>query len=256
MIPKVIHYCWFGRGEKSRLIQKCIKSWKKYCPDYEIIEWNEDNFDISCNTFVKQAYECKKWAFVSDYARLWVLYNHGGIYLDTDVEIKKSFNDLIDDNAFVGFEREDRLGSGIIGANVKNNLIKEWMEHYNDLLYINDGKITKEPNVIYMTQLFEEKGLIVNDKYQKVAGFTVYPRTYFCPVAVDEKFKHITDNTYTIHHFTSSWRSKTEMKKFKKAKRRQAWWYHLYENLIILPQKTLRFIIGDDRVEKLKKKNR
>ena len=250
MIPKVIHYCWFGRGEKSKLIQKCIKSWKKYCPDYEIIEWNEDNFDVNQTIWTKQAYECRKWAFVSDYARLWILYNYGGIYLDTDVELINSLDSFIVDNAFVGFERDDRLGSGIIGVSEKNNIIKEWMEHYNKLSYVNDGKITKEPNVLYMTELFTEKGLIADNSCQEVSEFTVYPRTYFCPIAIDEKYKNITRNTCAIHHFTSSWRTKKEMKKFRKAKRRQAWWY--YKNLMILPQKTVRLILGNERVERIK----
>ena len=254
MIPKVIHYCWFGRGEKSKLMKKCIKSWHKYCPDYEIIEWNEDNFDINSNTFLKQAYECKKWAFVSDYVRLYVLYNYGGIYMDTDVELLKSFDVFLNDNAFIGFERADRLGSGIIGVNKGNEIIKEWLEHYSELAYINDGKITKEPNVIFMTELFKEKGLTLNNKQQQVAGFKIYPRTYFCPVAVDERYRDFTKDTYAVHHFTSSWRTKEEMKKFKKAVRHQTWWYRTYEKIIILPQKTLRFIIGDETVENLKKK--
>lgn len=252
MMPKVIHYCWFGRGEKSKLIKKCLKSWKKHCPDYEIIEWNEDNFEVDSVLWTKQAYEAKKWAFVSDYVRLFALYNYGGVYLDTDVELIKGFDDLIIDDAFVGFERDDRLGSGVIGVSAKNDVIKEWMEHYHELFYINDGKITKEPNVLYMTKLFVEKGLITDNSYQKVAGFTVYPRTYFCPIAVDEKYKCMTKNTYAVHHFTSSWRTEIEIKKFKKEKRRQAWWY--YKNLMILPQKTARFLIGDEAIERIKKK--
>ena len=107
MIPKKIHYCWFGRGEKPKLAKKCIESWKKYCPDYEIVEWNEDNFDINQNEYTKYCYNNKKFAFLSDYARLMVVYKEGGIYFDTDVEVVRSFDDLLNNKAFVGFETDE-----------------------------------------------------------------------------------------------------------------------------------------------------
>ena len=250
MIPKVIHYCWFGRGEKSKLIQKCIKSWEKYCPDYEIIEWNEDNFDINCNIFVKQAYEYKKWAFVSDYARLWALYNYGGIYLDTDVEIIKPIDIFLKHKAFSGFESSKTVPTGIIASEKGQVIIKLWLDWYNDRKFIVDGEMLHEPNVKFMTETLIDKGLVLDNTYQEIEGFALYPQTYFCPINVDKRKNCKSKNTYAIHHFTSSWRTKTEMKKFKKAKRRQAWWY--YKNLIILPQKTVRLILGDDRVNEIK----
>lgn len=250
MIPKVIHYCWFGRGEKSKLIKKCIKSWHKYCPDYEIIEWNEDNFDINCNTFVKQAYEAKKWAFVSDYVRLFALYNYGGVYLDTDVEIIKPIDTFLNHEAFSGFENPKSVPTGIIAAQKEQSIIKLWFDWYKDREFIVDGKMLHEPNVKFMTQTLLNKGLILNNTYQEIEGFAMYPQTYFCPINVDQRTNCKSKNTYAIHHFTSSWRSKTEMKKFKKAKRRQAWWY--YKNLMILPQKIVRFILGNEKVEKIK----
>ena len=131
MIPKKIHYCWFGRGEKPALAKKCIASWKKYCPDYEIIEWNEDNFDINYNAYTKYCYENKKWAFLSDYVRLLVVYEHGGIYYDTDVEALKSFDDLLTYKAYFGFENEEHINTGIgFGAEKEHTVLKSMLEMY------------------------------------------------------------------------------------------------------------------------------
>ena len=114
MIPKIIHYCWFGYGPKPKLAEKCIRSWKKYCPDYQIIEWNENNFDISaCPLYVRQAYEARKWAFVTDYVRLKVIYENGGIYMDTDVELKKNLDNLLPYNAYFGFENYWVIATGL-----------------------------------------------------------------------------------------------------------------------------------------------
>ena len=252
MIPKIIHYCWFGRGEKSRLIKKCMESWKKFCPDYKIIEWNEDNFDINSNTFVKQAYENKKWAFVSDYVRLFALYNYGGVYLDTDVEIIKPIDKFLKHEAFSGFENPESVPTGIIAAQKGQPIIKMWFDWYENREFIINGKMLHEPNVKFMTETLLNKGLILNNTYQEIEGFAMYPQTYFCPINVDKRTNCKSKNTCAIHHFTSSWRSSEEMKKFRKAKRRQAWWY--YKNLMILPQKTVRLILGDETVEKIKSK--
>ncbi len=252
MIPKVIHYCWFGRGEKPKLIRKCIKSWKKYCPDYEIIEWNEDNFDINCNEFVKQAYECKKWAFVSDYVRLFVLYNYGGVYMDTDVEIVRPIDVFLKHKAFSGFENPKSVPTGIIASERGQKIIKLWLDWYNDREFIVDGKMLHEPNVSFMTQILLDRGLILNNTYQEIDGFAMYPQTYFCPLYLDMSRNCKTANTYAIHHFTSSWRSKQEIKKFKKARICDSWWY--YKNLMILPQRIARFIFGDKAIESIKRR--
>ena len=122
-IPKVIHYCWFGRNPKPKLFKKCLKSWKKYCPDYKIVEWNEDNFDISSNLYTKQAYENKKWAFVSDYVRIYALYNEGGLYLDTDVKILKDVSNVVDKDMFLGYEDSGYVGTAVIGVKEKNNKV-------------------------------------------------------------------------------------------------------------------------------------
>ena len=187
MIPKVIHYCWFGGAPKSKSVLRCIDSWKKYCPDYEIIEWNESNIDIEMNLYTKQAYEEKAWGFVPDYLRLWIVYTHGGIYLDTDVQVIRSFDGLLDNKAFGGFEAGSlktglfvALGLGF-GAEAGNEVIKEHMEQYDELLFLNpDGSKNKKPSPIYTTMLLSNYGLNRHsDVIQSCGEFTVYPTYYF-----------------------------------------------------------------------------
>lgn len=138
MIPKKMHYCWFGRGEKPKLAKKCIASWRRYCPDYEIIEWNEDNFDVNLNTYTKMCYEQKKYAFLTDYIRLFVVNDHGGIYFDTDVEVLKSFDDLLQNKAFFGFENNEFINTGVgFGAEAQNEVVQQMIKEYEQLL---DGK--------------------------------------------------------------------------------------------------------------------
>ena len=179
MIPKTIHYCWFGRGELSTKAKKCIQSWKKYCPDYEIIEWNEDNFDINQNEYTRKVYAEKKYAFLSDYARLKIVYEQGGIYLDVDVELVKSLDDLLENDAYFGFETKEFINTGVgFGAKQGSIAVKTLLEEYNQLL---DG--TKD--VIGCPKLNTEGviklGLERNGQLQKLADCTVYPADYFNP---------------------------------------------------------------------------
>ena len=158
MIPKKIHYCWFGRGEKNKLYLSCIESWKKHFPDFEIIEWNEDNFDVNCNDYVREAYESKKYAFVTDYVRLYVLYNYGGIYMDTDVEVLKPLDPFLEHPAFSGFENNDSVPTGIMAARKKNKWIKDLLNEYNDLKFIKeDGSLDLTTNVVRITELSMKK---------------------------------------------------------------------------------------------------
>ncbi len=199
-IPKIIHYCWFGQGEKSELIIHCIDSWKKYCPDYEIIEWNETNFDINCCKYVSQAYEHKKYAFVSDYCRFFVLYNYGGVYLDTDVELLKPISDLPD--TFVGFEHFGFVASGLIrGANKGDKICKLMLESYNKDQFI----LPPTTVCIRETEILKNFGLIPNNKKQFIANTQVYPTEYFCPLNYVTKRMKITKNTYSIHWYGASW---------------------------------------------------
>ncbi len=254
MIEKKIHYCWFGKGEMKPLMKKCLKSWKKYCPDYEIIEWNEDNFDVNSTLWTKQAYEAKKYAFVSDYVRLKVLYEHGGVYMDTDVEVVKPIDEFLVHDVFCGFESDQTINTGIIGAVKENSTVKRWLQHYDDLPYIVDGKPCMEPNVIFIKDDLEQHGLVLDDSKQNIDGVEVYPRTYFCPLSAVSIEQKITENTYTLHHFTSTWRTEKALKDFARVKRHQTKWYRTLEKLRYLPNKTVRKIFGDERIDSFKNK--
>lgn len=210
-MEKIIHYCWFGEGEKPKLTQKCIETWKKFLPDYKIIEWNEKNFDVGCCRFVKEAYEARNFAFVSDYARAKALYENGGIYFDTDVEVLKSFDRFLSDEFFVGFEEKAFVGTCVMGAQKGALILKEYMAHYENAAYLNeDGTKYSGTNVLLLTRLLEEKGLERNDKEQTVDGYIkIYPRTFFSPYDYINGINYITDDSYSIHHFTLSWLPKS-----------------------------------------------
>lgn len=207
MIPKKIHYCWFGGNPKPDSVQKCINSWKEYCTDYEIIEWNEINFDIHCMPFVEQAYEAKKYAFVSDVARLMVVYENGGLYFDTDVEAVKSFDDLLGNKAFFGFENNEYVASGLgFGSEAGIEFFKEHIDAYKDKVFINeDGSLNLIGCPHIATELLAEKGLVKNGQEQIVDDVHIYPVDYFNPYdSVTGKLTK-TENTYSIHWYDASW---------------------------------------------------
>lgn len=206
MIPKTIHYCWFGGKPLPSMAKKCIASWKKYCPDYKIKRWDESNIDLSCCAYVKEAYESKKWAFITDYVRLWVMYNYGGIYMDTDVEVLKNLDPFLSNEAFSGFESIDRIPTGIMASEKGSHIIKLLLDRYNDRHFIlSDGNLDLTTNVEEITNVMIPKGLALNGKKQTVDGFTFYPKDYFCPKDYRTKKLELTENTYTIHHFDGSW---------------------------------------------------
>lgn len=208
MIPKKIHYCWFGKNPLPELAQECIASWKKYCPDYEIIEWNESNFDINCCDYVREAYGAKKWAFISDVARLYALVKCGGIYMDTDVEVIKPLDDLLDYEAFSGFETKTQIPTGIMSCRESHPLFYELLHDYDNVHFIRpDGSYDLTTNVVRITNICLKYGLKLDDTFQTVSDFTLFPHDYFCPKSVDTGIVTITDNTYTIHHFDGSWLS-------------------------------------------------
>ena len=205
-IPKTIHYCWFGGKPLPPLAQKCIASWKKFCPDYKIIEWNESNFDLNCCDYVKEAYEAKKWAFVSDVARLYALVNHGGIYMDTDVEVLKPLDDLLLFEAFSGFEDIDKIPTGIMACEKGQSLFEELLKDYDSINFINkDGSMDLTTNVKRITDSCLKYGLELNNVKQTVNGFMLFPKEYFCPLDSKTGKLNVTENTYTIHHFAGSW---------------------------------------------------
>ncbi len=214
-IPKILHYCWFGKGDKNETIVRCMDSWKKYCKDYKLIEWNESTFDLKkAPRYVKEAYKMKKWAFVSDYVRLWALYKYGGIYVDTDVEIIKSLNPLLNKEGFSGFseitERNFQIPAALMGSKPKNKYILYLLSYYAKRSFIlPNGKPDLKANVFIITEMTVIKyKLKLNNKYQDIKDYEYYPGEYFNP-----KFKHhhhipiLTKNTYCIHYHNESWMS-------------------------------------------------
>ena len=206
-IPRVIHYCWFGKGNMPQLAEKCIKSWKKYCPEYKIICHNEDNFDISENRYAREAYKAGKWAFVSDYVRLKVLYDEGGIYLDTDVELIKSLDGLIDETGYMGFDDSGLVSTGLGFACEKGNkLVGAFLKDYDDIPFVlADGTYDITPCPKRNTIALEKLGMDLNNKNQIFMGIHMLPDDYLCPVNYFTGKKVITKNTYSIHHFCASW---------------------------------------------------
>lgn len=224
-IPKKIHYCWFGGKPLPKLAQKCIESWKKYLPDYEIIEWNESNFNVNIIPYTSEAYNAKKYAFVSDYARFWILYHYGGLYFDTDVEVIKPIDNIIVRGSFMGCENE---ALGNVHANVAPGLglgAYPGLELYNQILLMyskehfinNDNSYNLKTVVTYVTELLIEYGLKVTNEIQMCADILIYPKEYFCPIDYFTGNFVQTDNTCSIHWYTASWVKKDELfkKKFK-----------------------------------------
>ena len=221
MIPKIIHYCWFGRGPLPELAQKCIASWKKYLPDYEIKEWNEDNFDVNIIPYTAEAYKAKKYAFVSDYARFWILYQYGGIYFDTDVEVIRPIDDIIEKGNFMGFETDPkpRLKADASEASVNPGLgmgvapglgiIKKMLDFYEGRHFeFVPGGIGQLTIVHIATEVLRKAGLKQQQGIQQVDNIWIYPAEYFCPINLKTDRIHVKPNTRTIHHYAGTWQDK------------------------------------------------
>lgn len=215
MIPKILHYCWMGGNPLPPSVKEYIKSWKKYCPDYEINEWNEDNFDISSTPlYVRQAYKAKMWSFVSDYVRLAVVYEYGGIYLDTDVEMIQSFDPLLEEKAFFGFEDLKYVNTGHgFGAEKGASIILDMMNQYKDISFINEQSYDKTPCPIRNTHVLIKHGLSQNGETQYLENnVIVFSSDYFCPKSINDGIIRKTKNTYSIHHFDATWFSEDQQK--------------------------------------------
>ena len=207
MIPKKIHYCWFGGNPLPDDVRKYIATWKEYCPDYEIIEWNEQNFDINCNDYVREAYEAKKWAFVADYARLKVLYDFGGIYMDTDVELVKSFDNLLNCQAFMCFENDRSVSIGTLGAEKNSSLVFEFLSAYQNRHFLKgNGSYDTTTNLKIVTNILTQNhGLKTNGNMQILGDVYIYPMDYFIAKSYRLGWIQRTNNTYAIHHYSASW---------------------------------------------------
>lgn len=222
-IPKTIHYCWFGGKPKPELAEKCIRSWKKYCPDFEILEWNEHNFDVSeAPGYVQQAYACKRWAFVSDYVRLKALTEMGGVYMDTDVEVIRPLDPYLKHTAFAGFERIDRVQTGLLACEKGFPLFQDFLAHYDTASFRKeDGSVDITTNVEVLSNLCLQRGMVCNDQFQIVDGLAIYPREIFCPVDFDTEKLNRTRKTVTIHWFSGSWHTEEELEAMRQEKLQQ-----------------------------------
>ena len=221
MIPKIIHYCWFGGKPLPKSAEKCIASWKKYLPDYEIKEWNEDNFDVNIIPYTAEAYKAKKYAFVSDYARFWILYQYGGIYFDTDVEVIRPIDDIVERGNFMGFETDPKpqlkadaseasvnpgLGMGVAPG---LGIIKKMLDYYEGRHFeFIPGGIGQLTIVHIATEVLRKAGLKQQQGIQQVDDMWIYPAEYFCPINLKTGRIHVRPNTRTIHHYAGTWQDK------------------------------------------------
>ena len=212
MIPKIIHYCWFGKKDLPPEAKRCIASWKKMCPDYDIIRWDENNFDVNQNPFIKAAYEAKKWAFVSDYARLKVVYDNGGIYLDTDVELRKNLDSLREHGCYIGIQQNEFLcttGLGF-GATKSNPVVLKMLESYDDLTF-SESHTLELSCPLLNNAVIRSYGLVSNTEITDLPEVTVYPTQYFDPYGGENL---LCNETYSVHHYAASWTS--EKNQFKR----------------------------------------
>ena len=211
MIPKIIHYCWFGGKPLPKSAEKCIASWKKYLPDYDIKRWDESNFDVNAIPYTREAYAACKYAFVSDYARFWILYHYGGVYFDTDVEVIRPIDDIINRGGFLGVESNRNgiytVNPGLgFAATQGTAVIGEMVNLYSTFHFINTDGASDLKNIVEITtDYLSSKGLQNTDEIQDCCGFTIYPKDYFCPIDYDTRELKITENTRTIHHYAESW---------------------------------------------------
>lgn len=252
MIPKIIHYCWFGEGQIPEKEQKCIDTWKKFFPDYEIKRWDESNFDVNGTNYSKQAYEKKKYSFVSDYARAKILFEEGGLYLDTDVEIIKPFPKLVDGNGFMGFERRHFLGTAVLAAEKENEIIGKLLSYYEKHDFLTeDGVMDNIANVSMLTDIMKEYGLELGGERQTVAGFEVFNREFFYPKKLDEDEFRIADETCAIHKCSNSWMSEREKKRGN-----SKLWINVGRPIFRTTRNALVKILGKEKARKIEIKTR
>lgn len=220
MIPKTIHYCWFGGNPLPESARKCIDSWLKFFPDYEIKQWNETNFDVNIIDYTHEAYSIGKYAFVSDYARMWILYHHGGVYFDTDVEVVKSFDDILDKGGFMGFETPEFVNPGLgVALPQESKIAKEVMALFEKTQFLNpNGSFNPKGIVPITTSVLEKFGLRKDGSFQKVEDITVYPIDWFNPYDDATGRLKSTPNTHSIHWYSKTWLPKQNPLRVKLAR--------------------------------------
>lgn len=246
-IPKIVHYCWFGPKDIPEVEKKCIASWSGLMPEYKIMLWNETCFDIESTVFTKQAYEHGKYAFVSDYVRMYALYHYGGIYLDADVEVIKSLESFMDNQVFIGFENRTTVGTGIIGAEKGAWIFKEMLNYYSRHSFVDkNGNIDTTSNAQIITDILAEKGFVRENREQIIEGVHVYERDYFCPKKINEDTFGISDRTATIHRFSTSWLTEREKKRG-----RNKLWRNFFRPCLKKIRTFLIKLIGEKRAKEM-----
>jgi hypothetical protein len=249
---KTVHYCWFGKKQMPEQYKKNIENNKKYFPEYEFIVWNENNFDISQCEFAKQAYDVGKYAFVSDYVRAKVLYEYGGIYLDTDVKIMKKFDIWNEYEGFAAFERRKFLGTAVLGFHKGNEIIGKLVKYYeNNSFLLGNGNMDTVANVSLFTDIMVEKGLVLGGEEQEVSGIKIYPREIFYPKKLGENNFKITDDTAAIHYCANSWLSDREKRRGK-----NKFWIEIIRPLLQSIRKVLQKMLGKQRTRTIEIKLR
>lgn len=256
MLPKTIHYCWFGNNPKPKSVLKCIDSWRRYLPDYAIEEWNEINYDLeSTPLYVKQAYKAGKWAFVSDYVRLDIIYRHGGIYLDTDVEVIKSWDSLLHHDFFIGRQPGFQVNTGAgFGAVKGHPVLKIMLDDYKDVPFIKpDGSLDLWTCPHRNSQWLFKHGMKSDNSYQEIENVAIYPIEYFSPLEAYSRQLSKTSNTYSIHHCDGSWSpAETSINHCLRYIRFRV--CNAYDTLVHFPNRILKSILGTERYEAFKQK--
>ena len=215
MIPKIIHYFWFGNKKIPHKFKKYIKGWKRICPDYEIKFWTNDNYNINKCSFMSEAAKNNKWAFVTDYARIDVIEEYGGIYLDTDVELIKNLDPLLNYCGYAGFECSNFINFGLgFGAEPHNPILKEIKDFYKTAVF-NKDFMKNNTSPMIQTKIFMKYGMKNDQTEQDIEGFHIFPPEYFCPMNYSQIIENLTENTYSIHHFAATWFDKKELLHFK-----------------------------------------
>jgi mannosyltransferase OCH1-like enzyme len=252
MLPKVIHYCWFGPNPIPDVERECIQSWMRLLPDYDFKLWNEETFDLDTNNFARQAYDNKYYAFVSDFVRVQALYTYGGIYLDTDVELMSRFDELVPDaKCFLGFENRTKVGSAVMGFTEKHPLLKDFLGQYDSDFDDGRGNFNTITNVAIMSRLLKKHGLIEDGSNQQLGDILVYNREYFYPKKLNDMEFRVTDKTIAIHKCSGSWLSERE-------KRRgvNMFWINVMRPFLKLCRRNIEKIVGVDTTQTIEIKVR